>query len=224
MKRKKYSYIHLGCGVVTPAGWVNVDGSLNALLTKIKPLRYLIQLLRVVPQKIIDIDWDPDILIHNVRNKLPFENNSAAAIYTSHLLEHLYLKDADKLLSEAYRVLMPGGFLRIMVPDLQELVLAYINESEKSVVENSASDRFIKALGFRDSEPPKGHLIYRFLFNFQDLHTHKWMYDFASLRHHLLKAGFVKISRKKRHQSKIKNIKEVEKNDGLIIEAEKPRH
>lgn len=63
----------------------------------------------------IDPDAEPDIVasIHDMGDIGTFD-----AVYTSHCLEHLHWEDAEKALSEFFRVLNPGGTAIVMVPDL----------------------------------------------------------------------------------------------------------
>lgn len=51
-----------------------------------------------------------------------FADGSASEIYASHVYEHLgYVTELPKALTEAARVLMKGGVLRVAVPDLEVL-------------------------------------------------------------------------------------------------------
>lgn len=63
----------------------------------------------------IDPDAEPDIVapIQDLGDIGPFD-----AVYTSHCLEHVHWDDAEKALREFHRVLNPGGFAMMMVPDL----------------------------------------------------------------------------------------------------------
>ena len=47
-------------------------------------------------------------------------------VYHSHLLEHFSKADGQKLITECFRVLRPGGILRIVVPDLEGIARNYI--------------------------------------------------------------------------------------------------
>lgn len=57
---------------------------------------------------------------HDLRENLPFSSNRFEGIVTEHTIEHLYPNGTIKLLSESFRVLKPGGVLRIGVPDLDK--------------------------------------------------------------------------------------------------------
>jgi predicted SAM-dependent methyltransferase len=67
----------------------------------------------------MDYFWMPHIDICWDITKLPYplENNSVEGIYTEHCLEHIALDDFRLNIQEFYRVLSPGGKVRIVVPD-----------------------------------------------------------------------------------------------------------
>jgi SAM-dependent methyltransferase len=91
--------LHLGCGGEHKAGWINID-------------------LLGDP---VDVAW-------NLARPLPFGSDSVAAIFHEHLLEHLPLAAGDQFLRECYRVLRPGGILRIGVPDAGRLIRSYAGD------------------------------------------------------------------------------------------------
>lgn len=65
----------------------------------------------------IDICCDPDIY-WDVRDSLPFHDNSIEEIFSEHMLEHLdYSTSVNALLRESYRVLKDGGKFIVGVPD-----------------------------------------------------------------------------------------------------------
>ncbi len=224
--------LHLGCGPNTPEGWINLDGSWNAWLGKHPRLRRLLKALHVVPATLPDISWSPNILIHDVRRRLPFHDNFLSAIYASHLLEHLYLEEAKTLLKECFRVLKPAGVLRMVVPDLRAVVLEYMGENAFGNSSNSDTmcpgDRLNKRLHLRSPEPPSGNAIYRLYRALKDFHSHKWMYDADSLMYHFKWAGFVDVEEMQFLQSRIEGIEEIEKAErvlsgaGVCVEGIKP--
>lgn len=76
----------------------------------------------------IDLEsYDPNVAEHDITKGLPYGDNQFDAVYHSHVLEHLEPRDGEKLLSECYRVLRPGGVLRIVVPNLEQIATLYLN-------------------------------------------------------------------------------------------------
>jgi predicted SAM-dependent methyltransferase len=221
--RKKSKKLHLGCGLNTPVDWVNLDGSFNAWLTKYPIIRKISALVGIVSRDKIAIPWSKDILIHDVRKPLPFADNSMEVVYASHLLEHLYCDEAEKLLRECFRVLSPGGVLRLMVPDLQDSILQYLEQKQSDTKETKyPADVFIESLSMRPLTTPVGNWIYKTYNALKDFHSHKWMYDAESLEGRLRRVGFVEVGKKALHESRIKDIKLIELNRGLCVEGSKP--
>jgi predicted SAM-dependent methyltransferase len=66
-----------------------------------------------------------------------FADSSVVEIYASHVLEHLgYQTEISRALSEFHRALIPGGLLRLSVPDLTTLCTLFLDP------ELGAQDRF----------------------------------------------------------------------------------
>jgi predicted SAM-dependent methyltransferase len=62
----------------------------------------------------------------NLLDGFPFPDNYFDAVYSSHVIEHF---DPDRglfLVKESYRVLRPGGTIRIVVPDLENSCREYL--------------------------------------------------------------------------------------------------
>lgn len=79
----------------------------------------------------INIDMAGSDLPYNVLWGLPFPDQSVDFVYSSYLLEHLnYRHDAPRLLQEIYRVLKPGGVLRIAAPHIRPFLQAYLNQDQ----------------------------------------------------------------------------------------------
>ncbi len=94
--------LNVGCGRTFHPEWTNVD---------LEPV-------------------DPRVLTHDVRRGLPFDDNTFDVVYHSHVLEHLAPEDGERLVAECYRVLKPGGVLRIVVPDLEQIARLYLEMHE----------------------------------------------------------------------------------------------
>jgi predicted SAM-dependent methyltransferase len=73
----------------------------------------------------IDFYKSPNIIDHNLLKGIPFIDNEFDVVYHSHLLEHFSKSDGEKFIKECFRVLKPGGIIRIAVPDLEEIVKNY---------------------------------------------------------------------------------------------------
>jgi SAM-dependent methyltransferase len=114
--------LNLGSGPtgVVP-GWVCVDASVH-LLIRWLPERVLRQVLRHT-----DVGEDAALglkrgtfVFWDLRYGIPFTGDAAEAVFSSHLLEHLSDSEAARLLSDISRVLIPGGVLRVVVPEIPE--------------------------------------------------------------------------------------------------------
>jgi len=91
-------YVNLGCGGRARKGWLNIDA----------------------------VETAPGVVVQDLARPLEIASNSADFIYTSHVLEHFSRSVAHYFLAECYRVLKPGGVLRVVVPDLAALAKAYL--------------------------------------------------------------------------------------------------
>jgi predicted SAM-dependent methyltransferase len=67
-----------------------------------------------------DIFWD-------LRRGIPFPTDSLSKIYSSHFLEHLLFREAQRFLDECRRALMPNGSFSICVPNARLYIDAYVN-------------------------------------------------------------------------------------------------
>lgn len=126
----------------------------------------------------------------DIRRRLPFADGSARRILAEHVVEHLdFRKDVPRLLGEFYRVLAPRGVARIIVPDAQRFLEAYVT-TDKAVWQKLGWDI--------DNLPPdiytSMHVINHI---FHQGGEHLFGYDFVTLQWVLENAGFTKILRQK---------------------------
>jgi predicted SAM-dependent methyltransferase len=96
--------LNLGCGTRFHPSWINVD---------------------LQPQH-------PTIVRHDATAPLPFPNEHFAAVYHSHLLEHLPCDTVPSFLRECSRVLRRGGVLRLALPDLEQIARLYLQALEEA--------------------------------------------------------------------------------------------
>lgn len=132
--------------------------------------------------KILNIQPGPAVdFVGNVTDLSAFADLSVAEIYASHVLEHLgYRDELLHTLTELHRILAPGGWLRISVPDLECLSRLFVHPKA----------------------PPKDrYLIMRMMFGGQtdpyDVHKVGLYWDYLSDL--LREAGFAAVERIERH-------------------------
>lgn len=114
----------------------------------------------------------------DARDLSRFPDGSFDLVYASHVLEHFdYRDEVDRVLSEWYRVLAPGGILEVSVPDFALLCRLIADESVSSPQDQWNLMRMIMG----------GH-VDRF-----DYHQSAFTETF--LRHFLERNGFVGIER-----------------------------
>ncbi|MGD0338461.1 MAG: methyltransferase domain-containing protein [Bacteroidota bacterium] len=102
---KTLPYINLGCGYKYHKDWVNIDLSPDSSYVK---------------------SWD-------LRKGIPFTENTFEVVYHSQLIEHYEKEEARKFIKECYRVLKPGGIIRIVTPDLEDIVRNYLRLLEVNI-------------------------------------------------------------------------------------------
>jgi predicted SAM-dependent methyltransferase len=219
-KSKRYRFndsyvgINLGCGVDNPPGWLGIDGGV-----------YL--LFKSVPQAITKMLWNLfnmsnrytfesyfgkiysiNVIHHDLLDGIPLRENTVPAIYSSHFFEHLYKQDALRLINECYRVLQPGGIIRICVPSLEsevnrikEAVLAYENGDIEKIQPFVTSE----LAGFTNK-----------------FSVHKYIYNYSALEKALSIAGFVNMSEQSAGKGNIRDVDKLDIRGGLFVEAMKP--
>ena len=95
-------YVNVGCGQRYLSDWINIDM----------------------------VSSGPGVMAFDLTQGIPLNNESCQVVYNSHFLEHLRHKDALPFIGECYRVLKPGGILRVVVPDLEQISRAYLETLE----------------------------------------------------------------------------------------------
>ncbi len=171
--------INLGCGLAVAKGWINVDGSLNALMAHWPRAIHKMLYRASGANRYYTCDQycslleDHQFVHHNLSYGIPFADESVDFVYSSHFLEHLHRQDALHLLQESFRVLKPGGLTRVGVPDLAYAIAMYSAGKKEKML----SDYFF--VDDKDSYYAR----------------HKYMYDFELLGKLLESAGFKDIKR-----------------------------
>ncbi|MFM6021827.1 MAG: class I SAM-dependent methyltransferase [Dolichospermum sp.] len=78
------------------------------------------------------ISTDEGVIAHNLKQGIPFPDESFDVVYHSHVLEHFPKTEGERFIQECYRVLRPQGVLRVVVPDLEQITRMYLHSLEKA--------------------------------------------------------------------------------------------
>jgi predicted SAM-dependent methyltransferase len=208
--------LNLGSGQKSVENYLCVDKSPRLLLSKLQLGNFLSSIL----EKNYEVRWDKKVKYMDVR-KLKFSENSVSNIYSSHLLEHLYLYEARKLLDDCYRFLKPGGILRLALPDYHEFIFQYVSNSAEDPI--NAYFEFELALLSWPLERQK--FLDRMLSNlFGKLHVHKWHPTPFIVKKFLLDVGFENVIQYSYHVGNIPDLLSVETRESgtFYLEATKP--
>jgi predicted SAM-dependent methyltransferase len=99
------SYLNVGCGHKHHRDWTNIDMSSDS----------------------------PFVLEHDLLRGIPFPENTFDAVYHSQVLEHFEREKAPAFIGDCFRVLKPGGILRLVVPDLENIAREYLKNLNAAV-------------------------------------------------------------------------------------------
>ena len=199
--------LNLGSGLKVSAGWINIDGSLNALISSwpkiIQKVLYKMSGSRqnYSFQEYHAILKNHHFVCYNLAFGVPLVDNCADFIYCSHLLEHLTKQQGINLTREMYRVLREHGTARIVVPDLARAISLYCSGEKEEALKMFYSDQ--------DGS--------------NDFARHKYMYDFEILRSLLTDAGFTQVTHCQYRQGKTPDIDFLDSRpqSSLFVEAVK---
>jgi predicted SAM-dependent methyltransferase len=176
--------IHLGCGDHRLEGWCNVD---------------------VLRAPAVD-------LLADAARGLPLRDSSVEFVHSEDLLEHLDLEGGSVLVRECFRVLRPGGVLRLLTPDLEAIIERVYRERDARHL------RWCNAQ--LSTQDPCEALNMHLRMNGE----HRFVYDETRLRALLKQAGF-QVACVRYNQSEHPELRYLDLRDfglNLFMEATKP--
>ena len=238
--------LNIGSSARVADGWKNVDFNWLARLSTWPVVAKVLYSVGVLSdsryQRIKKINGN--IIVHDIRKRLPFDNASFDVVYHSHVLEHLDKSSGKQFISECCRILCDGGTVRIVVPDLELLIQRYIREltnvrngGTRAAYDKSMSDLFDQMVSRIPSARAKQNLLTRAIeclfvgSTYSNGECHQWMYDCWSLGQLLEAEGFSQIKIVDAFTSRIQEWDQwfldvnqdgsVYKDDSVYIEATK---
>lgn len=186
--------LQLGCGGNFLQGWLNTDITLYS-------------------QEAVYLD---------LTQPFPIADSSFDRVFSEHAIEHIPYISGLHMLQESFRVLKPGGRIRISCPDFQFLIDMYTKPTE-------LSEEYIRATN--PSWAPFPSAIFT-INNFVRDWGHQFIYDKPTLATSLLAAGFVDVTEHlvlESNDAAFKNLEVVNRmNPGFLqlesmtLEATKP--
>jgi predicted SAM-dependent methyltransferase len=120
----------------------------------------------------------------DVEKPLPIPNSVFDAIYGSEVIEHIEREEAKRFLHQAYRVLKPGGVVRLTTPDLKAVCEIYLGINDQTSLEDQKST-------WLEPEFSRDYWINKFFRGW----GHQWIWDFESLTELIRSSGFDRVER-----------------------------
>lgn len=146
---------------------------------------------RVPGWTVVDLREGADVRLDIARDPLPFADNSADIIFTSHTLEHIPPQRLGHVLAEFARVIRPaheGGLVRIAVPDIALACRAYVEGDERFFREAEVTPF--------DRTAPIGGLLMSWFYSTSAVGSgHVHCFDAEYLAHWLRRCGFREAAR-----------------------------
>lgn len=160
----------------------------------------------------LNTDIEPTApLFLDATRPFPVKENSVRYIFCEHFLEHITRQAAFLFLKESFRVLHPGGILRISTPDIEAIVREYLarSESQRLLLERN------EGLGYKYTRYPVDIVNKAF---YED--SHACLYDGESLEQMLRSVGFQDITRYKVGVGSHSALSGIERHDVGSVEDE----
>ena len=131
----------------------------------------------------VNVDGFPAPNVHftlDFGRRLPFADATFDGIFCEHVIEHFSLEDGEALAREAWRVLRPGGCLRVVVPDAELVMRRYFDApSELIAWRGEGTETVMETVNSC----------------FRQRYEHQFLYDWAGMEKMLQRAGFASVTR-----------------------------
>lgn len=142
----------------------------------------------------LNCDLEPqynDVFALDVTFPFPWDSNSFDYVFSEHMIEHISYERGNYMLKECFRILKPGGVIRIVTPSIEflcRMFQGYLSPIEKEYVDWAQ----------RQMTPNAPASLPSFVFNtFVRSWGHTFIYDRPTLKLTMQDAGFCQVNEQK---------------------------
>jgi SAM-dependent methyltransferase len=213
--------LHIGCGLTYLDGWINCDGGPSTRLFTLLPgpIRSLITrygLLGRGTQTFWRFLESHPITFANALKKWPFANESIDIIYSCHLIDCFTTDEIRHFFRQAYRVLKPGGEIRVVGMNLALEVQHYLKQGD--------AQRLASVISF--PHPREGSLLTRLKRAVCPPIIYRAHLDFVAHKRLLQQEGFEEIVNLQPGETTIADLEPVNlwqrRGESVYVEARRP--
>jgi predicted SAM-dependent methyltransferase len=138
--------------------------------------------------------WLNSDLVHgqiflNVTRRFPIPDASLAYVFSEHMIEHVSEEQGLHVIRESFRVLRPGGVLRLTTPDLRKVITIYEDDNPSVTLRDYLA--FLDETLPHDPHPRAAQMLNTYMRAW----GHQYVYDEEDLTAKLLDAGFSDVKR-----------------------------
>lgn len=155
----------------------------------------------------------PDVVLLDANDPFPFDDASVDRIHTEHMIEHVDHPVGTHMLAECFRILKPGGRLRILTPDFDR-VIALTGEISDEVATLARGSNLRNGIDPAVADDP----IYAVNRLFSG-YGHRFLYTEAALTRALGDAGFTEVIRYPVGDTEDPDFADVDQHGNQINEA-----
>ena len=155
--------------------------------------------------------FPPDVFFLDSTLQFPFDDASFDYVFSEHHIEHLTYDEGLFTLQECYRVLKPGGKVRIATPDLGNLL------DLRAPERNELQERYIRFIidHFLTTKPRSYNASFVINNAFKNW-GHQFLYDSGTLSDALLETGFTDIVACRPGESEDPHLRAIERHGQFI--------
>lgn len=189
--------LHIGCGANHLEGWLNTE---------------------LCPH-------GREIFL-DATNPLPLPSSTFAFVYSEHMIEHIPYAQARAMVRECFRILRPGGVIRLVTPNLE--FLNTLLQRDLTPFQDAYIDYSVRQYAIQDGAGSGVHVFNHFMRAW----GHQFIYDQSALNRLVAEAGFVDVTAGSLSESRHARLQGVAKVDrmpagflaaeSIVVEARKP--